>query len=125
MYTLAVSINAETPIVAGGETLHTLNTLLTCSIDPAAAASVQRITLTVGGSTLPVPGVDAQHVRWLDERVLHEGDTVTIALRDDVLPDAPALHLPVASREESEHFIFDNCKRAYFAMRAQYETPQP
>lgn len=125
MYTLSVSINQEAPVIAGGDILHTLNAMLACRIALEAPASTQRITLTVGGSTLPTPGIEAQHVRWLNERVLREGDTVTIALRDDVLPDAPTLHLPPASREESERFIFENCKRAYFALRAQYEPPQP
>ena len=125
MYTLSVKINQEVPVIAGGDRLLTLNTMLTCRIPSDGPATAPRITLTIGGATLPTPGVDSRHMRWLDERVLRVGDMVTIALRDDVLPDPPLLHMPPASREEAERFIFENCKRAYFALRAQYETPQP
>lgn len=123
MYTLSVSINGADPVVAGGATLHSVNAMLACSIDPAAGGAAQWISLSLGGSTLPVPGLALEHLRWFDEQVLHVGDTVTIALRDDILPDPPTVHLPLASREESERFMFENCKRAYFALRQQYETP--
>lgn len=125
MYTLSVTINQEAPVIAGGEALNTLNAMLSCRLTPAAPASMQLMTLTIGGTTLPIPGVDAQKLRWLEERVLREGDMVTIALRDDVAPHEPPLHVRPASREESDRFIFENCKRAYFALRAQYETPTP
>jgi len=125
MYTFLVTINEEASVIAGSDALQTLNAVLSCRLDPGAAARARLITLTVGGSTLPAPGVDGQRVRWLDERVLREGDVVTIALRDDVPPDAHSVHLPPATHEEGERFIFENCKRAYFALRAQYEVPQP
>lgn len=118
MYTLSVTVNDDAPIIAGGADLHTLNAMVTCAIDRSA----HWITLTLGGATLPVPGGDASHLRWFDEQVLQVGDTVTFALHDDVLPDPPSLRLQSATREDSERFIFENCKRAYFALRAQYDT---
>ena len=111
-------------MIAGGDTLHALNAMLTCRLAREQPADAQLITLTLGGSTLPTTGLDAQRMCWLDEHVLHEGDMLTITLRDDVLPYVPPLHMPPASREESERFMFENCKRAYFALRDEYEMPQ-
>lgn len=122
MYTLSVSINGDDPVVAGGNTLHSVNAILACSIDPDTGGAAQWITLSLGGSTLPEPGVAPEHLRWLDEQVLHVGDTVTMSLRDDIRPDPPTVRLPLASCEESERFMFENCKRAYLALRHQYET---
>ena len=119
MYTLSVAINNSAPVIAGSDTLYSLNAMLACSLDTGA----QWITLSLGGSTLPVPGVAPQHLRWLDEHALHVGDTVTITLHDDILPAPPALTLPLATHEESERFMYENCKRAYFALRHQYEAP--
>ena len=123
MYTLSVTINDGATVVAGGAGMQTVNALVTCRFAPDADPAVQQITLTVGGSTPPTPGLDAQHVRWFEERILQPGDTVRIALRDDAVPSVPGVQLPVASPEDHERRIFENCKRAYFALRAQYETP--
>jgi hypothetical protein len=122
MYTLSVKINEGASVVAGGDTLLTLNAMLTCRLGHGQPTGTPFITLTIAGSTLPAEGVEVQKLGWIDERVLHEGDTVTISLHDDLLPDIPELRPPPASREESERFIFENCKRAYFTLRAKYET---
>ena len=104
MFALKVWINEEPPVIAGAEDLGVLHASVNCggvlgsAVHTLRAAGQAEFRCTVGGLTSRAPGLQNEHVRWLEQRMLKVGDRVTVEIVETMVADPIVIRRPSTSR---------------------------
>ncbi|MFZ6769962.1 hypothetical protein ACO0LM_23150 [Undibacterium sp. Di26W] len=128
MYALKISINGGTPIVAGGEDLVVLNTIIDGTGKLGSQANSRRgddtydFAVSVGGLTARNENQTDEHLRWLSQMPLQVGDTVQIEIVETTVVDPVISGSEAKKMEDDERSYFEHCKKAYLDMRNKYES---
>jgi hypothetical protein len=127
MYAVRVQLNESTVVVGGAGDLSVLSAILTLSGKLGSASCPHRddgtvdMTFRLGGLTSRGPGIEDEHLAWLEERDLKPGDKLTLEIVETDTPDPVESGRKAEERANDEKAYFEHCKRAYFEMREKYE----
>ncbi|MFZ6723358.1 hypothetical protein [Undibacterium sp. Ji49W] len=128
MYALKVSINGGTPIVAGGEDLVVLNTIIDGTGKLGSQTNSRRgddtydFAVSVGGLTARKEDQPDEHLRWISRMPLQVGDTIQIEIVETTVVDPVISGSEAKKMEDDERSYFEHCKKAYLKMRDKYES---
>ena len=127
MYAIKVQINDNSTVVGGASDLSVLSGILTLTGKLGNASCPHRddgtadFTFRLGGLTARGPGIEDEHLVWLEDNELKLGDKLTFEIVETNSPSAVESGSKAAERANDERSYFEHCKRAYFEMRPKYE----
>ncbi len=94
MYAIKVQVNSNWPVIGGAKDLSVLSAILTLAGKLGEASHPHRgdktvdFTFRLGGLTSRGPGVEDEHLVWLEERDLKLGDRLTFEIVETEAPSA-------------------------------------
>jgi hypothetical protein len=127
MYAIRVQINNAQPVVGGAGDLSVLSAILTLTGKLGSGSRPHRddgsvdFTFRLGGLTSRGPGVEDEHLVWLEDNELKLGDKLTFEIVESESPSTVESGSKAEERANDERSYYEHCKRAYFEMREKYE----
>lgn len=127
MYAIKAQINENPAVVGGSEDLVVLSAILTLTGKLGEAGRPHRgtetadLTFRLGGLTSRGPGIQDEHLVWLETNDLKLGDKLTFEIIQTSHPSPVESGSEAEERANDERSYYEHCKRAYFEMREKYE----
>ncbi|RQP22687.1 hypothetical protein [Piscinibacter terrae] len=127
MYAVKVQINDQLPVTGGADDLSVLSAILTLTGKLGATSHPRRdngsvdFTFRLGGLTARGPGIQDQHLVWLEQDELKVGDRLSIEILETEQPDPVESGSDADERARDERSYYEHCKRAYFELRKKFE----
>lgn len=127
MYAIQVQINNAKVTIGGADDLCVLSAILTLTGRLGSASRPHRddgsvdLTFRLGGLTARGPGIEDEHLVWLEDNELKLGDKLTFQIVETDSPSPVESGSKAEERANDERSYYEHCKRAYFEMREKYE----
>jgi hypothetical protein len=127
MLAIRVQLNDQEPVTGGALDLGVLTTTITAVGQLGPNTRRRRadeeidVDLRLGGLTSRGPGIQDEHLVWLEAHELKPGDRIVVEIIETETPDPVQSGSAAKERADDERAYFEHCKRAYIEMREKYE----
>jgi hypothetical protein len=127
MLAFRVRLNDQPAVTGGAQDLGVLTTAITAVGQLGPKAQRRRsdeeieVHVRLGGLTSRGPGIEDEHLVWLEEHAVKPGDKIVVEVIETETPDSVQSGSAAQERADDERAYFEHCKRAYFEMREKHE----